>query len=201
MNNRKQRPRRYLSVLSAGVLLAGSLIVVAITTVVGVPAAHADTVPPPPAGFTTVFSDDFAGPAGSAPSSANWFYDIGTGYGTGEIENTTSSTNNAYLDGNGHLVLKAIDNGGTWTSARIESTRDDFEAPAGGELEMTASIEQPNPGQRPRLLAGVLGARLPDADGRQLAHRGRDRHDGGRQRPERGLADPARLGRTAPATR
>src|SRR5436190_881127 len=34
---------------------------------------------------------------------------------------------------------------GTWTSARIESTRDDFQAPAGGELEMSASIEQPNP--------------------------------------------------------
>ncbi|HSZ29624.1 MAG TPA: ricin-type beta-trefoil lectin domain protein, partial [Pseudonocardiaceae bacterium] len=145
MNNRKQRSRRCLSVLSAGVLLAGCLIAVAITTVVGVPAALADTVPPPPPGFTTVFSDDFAGPAGSAPSSANWFYDIGSGFGTGEIENTTSSTNNAYLDGNGHLVLKAIDNGGTWTSARLESTRDDFEAPPGGELEMTASIEQPDP--------------------------------------------------------
>src|SRR5580693_993228 len=145
MNNRKQRSRRCLSVLSAGVLLAGCLIAVAITTMVGVPAAYADTVPPPPAGFTTVFGDNFAGPAGSAPSAANWFYDIGTGYGTGEIENTTSSTNNAYLDGNGHLVLKAIDNGGTWTSARLESTRDDFEAPPGGEMEMTASIEQPDP--------------------------------------------------------
>src|SRR5580698_11229941 len=144
MNNRKQRSRRYLSALSAGVLLAGCLIAVAITTMVGVPAAHADTVPPPPAGFTTVFSDNFAGPAGSAPSSANWFYDIGTGYGTGEIENTTNSTSNVYLDGNGDLVLKAIDNNGTWTSGRIESTRDDFEAPAGGEMEMTASIEQPN---------------------------------------------------------
>ena len=42
-------------------------------------------------------------------------------------------------------MLKAIDNGGTWTSGRIESTRDDFQAQAGGELEMTASIEQPNP--------------------------------------------------------
>ena len=92
-----------------------------------------------------MFSDNFAGSAGSAPSAANWFYDIGTGYGTGEIENTTNSTSNVYLDGNGDLVLKAIDNGGTWTSGRIESTRDDFQAPAGGELEMTASIEQPNP--------------------------------------------------------
>ena len=191
MNNRKQRSRRYLSVLSAGVLLAGCLIAVAITTVVGVPAAHADTVPPPPAGFTTVFSDDFAGPAGSAPSSANWFYDIGSGFGTGEIENTTSSTNNAYLDGNGHLVLKAIDNGGTWTSARLESTRDDFEAPPGGELEMTAFDRAAGSRQRPRLLAGVLGSRLPGANRRHLAHRGRDRHDGGRQRPERGVADVA----------
>jgi malectin (di-glucose binding ER protein)/ricin-type beta-trefoil lectin protein/putative Ig domain-containing protein len=145
MNYRKHRSRRYLSVLGTGVLLAGCLTTVAITTVVGVPTANADTVPAPPAGFTTVFSDNFAGAAGSAPSSANWFYDIGTGYGTGEIENTTSSTSNAYLDGNGHLVLKAIDNGGTWTSARLESTRDDFEAPPGGELEMTASIEQPDP--------------------------------------------------------
>src|SRR5579863_8320621 len=145
MSNRKPRSRRYLSVLSAGMLLAGCLITTAITTVVGVPAAHADTVPPPPAGFTTVFSDDFAGPAGSAPSSANWFYDIGSGFGTGEIENTTSSTSNAYLDGNGHLVLKAINSGGTWTSGRLESTRDDFAAPPGGKLEMTASIEQPDP--------------------------------------------------------
>ena len=50
------------------------------------------------------------------------------------------------------------------------------------------------PGQRARLLAGVLGARLAGADRRRLAHRGRARHDGGRQRAQRGLADPARLG-------
>jgi hypothetical protein len=136
---------RLRSALTALLLCAGSLTSIAITTLVGIPAAQADTVPPPPAGWTTVFGDNFAGPAGSAPSSANWFYDIGTGYGTGETEQTTNSTNNVYLDGNGHLVLKAIDNGGTWASGRIESTRDDFQAPPGGELEMTASIEQPNP--------------------------------------------------------
>ncbi len=124
-----------LALLSAGVL-AG---------VATAPAAHADTPPPPPSGWTTVFSDDFSGAAGSAPSSANWFYDIGTGYGTGEKEQTTSSTANTYLDGNGHLVLKALSSGSAWTSSRIESTRDDFQAPAGGKLEMTASIEQPNP--------------------------------------------------------
>lgn len=113
--------------------------------VAGAPSAYADPVPPPPAGWTTVFGDNFAGSAGSPPSSANWFYDIGTGYGTGEKEQTTTSTANSYLDGNGHLVLKAINNGGTWTSARLESTRDDFQAPPGGKMEMTASIQQPNP--------------------------------------------------------
>ena len=51
---------------------------------------------------------------------------------TGEIERTTSSTRNVYLDGHGHLVLKAIRSGSTWTSARIESTRDDFAAPTTG---------------------------------------------------------------------
>jgi hypothetical protein len=136
------RGRTMLNVL---VLLAGCLTVITTGSVLGSPQARADTVPPPPSGWTTVFSDDFAGAAGSAPSSSNWFYDEGTGFGTGEIEQMTNSTNNVYLDGNGHLVLKAINNGGTWTSGRIESTRDDFEAPPGGELEMTAEIEQPNP--------------------------------------------------------
>ena len=133
------------SVLTALALLAAGLAGVVGTGLVRAPAARADTVPPPPSGWTTVFGDNFAGAAGSAPSSANWFYDIGTGYGTGEKEQTTNSTSNVYLDGNGHLVLKAINNGGTWTSGRIESTRDDFQAPPGGKLEMTASIEQPNP--------------------------------------------------------
>jgi hypothetical protein len=137
------RPFRKLRRLAVGTLLLAASGLTAITMAVA-PQAKADTPPPAPSGWNTVFSDNFAGAANSAPSSANWFYDIGTGYGTGEHENTTSSTSNVYVDGNGHLVLKAINNGGTWTSGRIESTRDDFQAPPGGKLEMTASIEQPN---------------------------------------------------------
>jgi hypothetical protein len=133
-----RRPR------AGSALLAAALFAGAITATLA-PSAQADTPPPPPSGWTTVFSDNFAGGANTAPSASNWFYDIGTGYGTGEKEQTTNSTNNVYLDGNGHLVLKALSNGGSWTSARIESTRDDFMAPPGGELEMTASIQQPNP--------------------------------------------------------
>ena len=138
-------PAHFRALLTSAALLAGSLPGVAAATIAFAPAAAAVTVPPAPSGWNTVFSEDFAGAAGSAPSAQNWFYDIGTGYGTGETEQTTNSTNNVYLDGNGHMVLKATDNNGTWDSARIESTRDDFQAPAGGKLEMTASIEQPNP--------------------------------------------------------
>ncbi|HWG23184.1 carbohydrate-binding protein [Actinospica sp.] len=138
-------PAHFRALLTSAALLAGSLTGVAAATIAFAPTASAVTVPPAPSGWNTVFSEDFAGAAGSAPSAQNWFYDIGTGYGTGETEQTTNSTNNVYLDGSGHLVLKATNNNGTWDSARIESTRDDFQAPAGGKLEMTASIEQPNP--------------------------------------------------------
>ena len=131
--------------LNALILFAGCLAGAGVVAVATGQQALAGTVPPAPPGWTTVFEDDFAGAAGSAPSSANWFYDIGADFGQGEIEDYTRSTSNVYLDGNGHLALKAIDSGGTWTSGRIESTREDFQAPPGGELEMTASIEQPNP--------------------------------------------------------
>ncbi|MGD0705161.1 MAG: ricin-type beta-trefoil lectin domain protein, partial [Trebonia sp.] len=146
IGGRRRGLAKLRSAFSALLLAAGCMTAIVVSALVVAPTvAEAGTAPPPPTGWSTVFSDNFAGAAGSAPSSANWFYDIGTGYGTGEVENTTNSTSNVYLDGNGDLVLKAIDNGGTWTSGRIESTRDDFQAPAGGELEMTASIEQPNP--------------------------------------------------------
>jgi hypothetical protein len=135
-------PRSFLTVLALG---AGCLVGAVTATVAAAPPALAETVPPAPPGWTTVFGDDFAGPAGAPPAAANWFYDIGTNFGTGEREQTTNSTSNVFLDGSGHLVLRALNNGGTWTSARIESTRDDFQAPPGGQLEMTASILQPNP--------------------------------------------------------
>jgi beta-glucanase (GH16 family) len=115
------------------------------------PAAPAATaapaaVPGPPSGWSTVFSDDFNGAAGSAPSSS-WMYDTGPGssFGTGEIETMTSSSSNVYLDGNGDLDITALGQGSSWTSGRIQTTTANVGAPAGGELEVTASIEQPNP--------------------------------------------------------
>ena len=101
--------------------------------------AHADTA------WTPIWSDNFDGPAGTGVNTSNWLYDTGTGWGTGEIETMTNSTANVQLDGNSHLKITAIrDAGGNWTSGRIESQRADFAAPVGGQLQVSASIQQPN---------------------------------------------------------
>src|SRR5215212_6486925 len=88
---------------------------------------HADaSVPPPPAGWTQVFADDFTGAANTGVNGANWRYDLGTG----EVETMTDSTQNVFQDGSGHLVIRPIrDAAGRWTSGRIETQRTDFAAP------------------------------------------------------------------------
>lgn len=138
--------KTWFSILAV-LLLGGCLSCTSEATGLTVLAAARDqvgVVPSAPAGWNTVFTDSFPGKAGTAPSSANWFYDIGTSLDIGGVDHTTNSTKNVYIDGSGHLVLKAVrTTSGKWQSARIESTRDDFEAPAGGELEMRASIKLP----------------------------------------------------------
>ena len=115
--------------------------------------ASATTVPAPPAGWSTAYSDSFSGASGSGVDSG-WTYDLGTQYsgagctgnwGTGEVESETSSTANVSEDGSGHLNITPVDSGGSWTSGRIETVADNFAAPAGGEMEVSASIKQPNP--------------------------------------------------------
>jgi hypothetical protein len=115
--------------------------------------ASATTVPAPPAGWTTAYSDSFSGAAGTGVDSS-WTYDTGTqyngtgctaNYGTGEVESNTSSTANVSEDGSGHLNITAVKSGTSWTSGRLETTADNFAAPAGGEMEVSASIKQPNP--------------------------------------------------------
>jgi hypothetical protein len=109
-------------------------------------AAAPGAVPAPPSGWSTVFSDDFSGAAGNGPSSS-WIYDTGPGssFGTGEIETMTNSAANVHLDGNGNLDITALGSGGSWTSGRIQTSTANVGAPAGGELEVTASVEQPSP--------------------------------------------------------
>ncbi|HXC84253.1 MAG TPA: ricin-type beta-trefoil lectin domain protein [Trebonia sp.] len=109
--------------------------------------AAPDAVPGPPSGWSTVFSDDFNGSSGSGIDS-QWMYDTGAGssFGTGEIETMTNSTSNVHLDGNGDLDITALGSGSSWTSGRVQTTSANVGAPAGGELEVTASIEQPSGG-------------------------------------------------------
>ncbi|WP_051166359.1 glycoside hydrolase family 16 protein [Amycolatopsis orientalis] len=122
------------------------LAAVAAVSMAAAPAPAAET-------WTTVFEDTFDGPAGTGLDPRNWLYDKGTGYpggaanwGTGEIETAADSTDNVYHDGAGHLVIKPLrDANGAWTSGRIETQRTDFGAPAGGQMEMSATIRQPDP--------------------------------------------------------
>jgi hypothetical protein len=138
----RRRKRRLLAVLVATIAP-----VAAVTAAVTLAAPSADAaVPGPPAGWSTVFSDDFNGGAGTGVSSP-WIYDTGPGssFGTGEIETMTNSTSNVHQDGNGNLDITALGSGSSWTSGRIQTSTANVGAPAGGELEVTASIQQPNP--------------------------------------------------------
>jgi hypothetical protein len=143
------RPYRWRPVSRAAGVLAAMLLPVAALLVAPAGAASAapTAVPGPPSGWSTVFSDDFTGAAGSGPSPS-WMYDTGPGanFGTGEIETMTSSAANVHLDGNGNLDITALNQGGSWTSGRIQTTSPNVGAPAGGELEVTASIQQPTGG-------------------------------------------------------
>ena len=130
--------------LAAFAIVAPAIAVVA--AMVPTVSAHA-SVPGPPSGWSTVFSDDFNGGSGSGVDS-QWMYDTGPGssFGTGEIETMTNSTSNVHLDGNGNLDITALGSGSSWTSGRVQTTSANVGAPAGGELEVTASIQQPSGG-------------------------------------------------------
>jgi beta-glucanase (GH16 family) len=106
--------------------------------------------------WTLQWSDEFSGSANTGVDTTQWIYDTGNSYpggpsnwGTGEVESYTTSTDNVYQDGNGHLVIQPIHQGKGaptmgWTSGRIETQRLDFAAPAGGAMAIEASIQQPN---------------------------------------------------------
>lgn len=71
-----------------------------------------------------VWSDEFDGAAGQAPSAASWTADVGTGWGNAQLEYDTDRTENAALDGQGHLVITArresyLD--AAYTSARLQT--------------------------------------------------------------------------------
>jgi beta-glucanase (GH16 family) len=79
------------------------------STTPGVPAAPAVTPAADTAGsWRLTWSDEFSGPAGQAPSASNWSYDLGgSGWSNSELEDYTSSTANAAVNGHGQLAITA----------------------------------------------------------------------------------------------
>jgi beta-glucanase (GH16 family) len=70
---------------------------------------------------TPVWTDEFDGPAGSAPEASKWVFDLGaTGWGNAEKQEYTNRRDNSFLDGKGHLVIRAVREGpDRYTSARL----------------------------------------------------------------------------------
>jgi hypothetical protein len=122
------------------------------TLLIGMTGSAARAAVPSMPGWTLQFADDFSGVQGQLPSSANWLFDLGHGYpggsanwGTHEVEANTAGAENVSLDGHGRLrIVPLRDAQGGWTSARIETRRDDFHAPADGVLRIEARIRMPD---------------------------------------------------------
>src|SRR5258708_17302464 len=82
----------------------------------------------PPSGYVLNWSDEFNGPAGSAPNPATWNYDLGGGgHGNGELETYVQDTAHvkivsdaAATDGLA-LDITATNDAGLYHSGRIKT--------------------------------------------------------------------------------
>jgi beta-glucanase (GH16 family) len=85
-------------------------------------ATNSGTSPSPVPTSPTAWADEFDGPANAAPDAAKWTYDLGGGgWGNQELETYTNAPDNVHLDGDGHLIVRAIANGTAFTSARLKT--------------------------------------------------------------------------------
>jgi beta-glucanase (GH16 family) len=141
---------------AASKAISGLTIVLLILTMASPGGVRAQPASKPAQQVTWIqqWADEFNG--SGAVSGANWIYDLGTGYGcagcpsgwgTGEIEVMTNSTNNVFQSG-GNLNIRALHTGTNpntgWTSGRIETVRTDFQPPAGGRMAIEGRIQLPN---------------------------------------------------------
>jgi beta-glucanase (GH16 family) len=59
--------------------------------------------------WTLTWADEFDGAANSLPNPTKWGYDTGgSGWGNNELQSYTNRAQNAYLDGDGNLIIKVI---------------------------------------------------------------------------------------------
>jgi hypothetical protein len=71
-----------------------------------------------------IWGDDFEGASGAAVDGSKWTYDTGPNWYNGELQDYTSGSTNASLDGNGNLVIEArkeAREGRQYTSARLKT--------------------------------------------------------------------------------
>jgi beta-glucanase (GH16 family) len=82
--------------------------------------------------WTLIWSDEFNRPQDSAPDQAKWTYDLGAGgWGNHELEEYTDKKENVFLDGHGHLAIRAVRReSDKITSARLK-TQGHFEVQYG----------------------------------------------------------------------
>ncbi|HVK77322.1 MAG TPA: glycoside hydrolase family 16 protein [Kofleriaceae bacterium] len=89
------------------------------------PPVDDDLPEPPVGGWRLTWSDEFDGPANTAPDRGKWKYDLGGhGWGNQQLEFDTDQLANAHLDGDGKLVITALKqsyNGNAYTSARLRT--------------------------------------------------------------------------------
>lgn len=99
-------------------------------------------VPPSTTGsvtWTPQWCQEFDATTAGPPDTTVWAFDLGnSGFGNSELETYcgppgysgnpsncpatfSTSTSNAYVDGSGHLVLQALNNGVTWFSGRMKT--------------------------------------------------------------------------------
>jgi beta-glucanase (GH16 family) len=119
-----QRPQTIPAIPAGSTLATGSSSPAGATGATGstgAPAAGAVFVAPTAKPYKhLVWSDEFNGPASSAPNPANWGEDTYGGCGDDTLSNNTQSTANASLDGNGDLAITA-DGGPSYDSAQLDS--------------------------------------------------------------------------------
>ncbi|MDX6351409.1 MAG: hypothetical protein QOF84_6199 [Streptomyces sp.] len=121
---------RSLKLGSLALLLSVGLISAIVMSLTGPSASRAHAA----VGAQT-WSDEFDGAAGSKPDASKWTLETGgSGNGNNELEYYTNSTDNASLDGNGHLVITARQAGSSsglscwygackYTSARLNTAQ------------------------------------------------------------------------------
>jgi beta-glucanase (GH16 family) len=152
-------------------------------------------------GWKPVWSDEFNGPAGAAPDPANWKFEAGLGRvvaGNQEAETYCAYKSdsapcqqkgpNAYLDGKGHLVIKAIK-----TDQTLEIPGKDFSSP----VYTSARLNSLKSFRYGRLEANIL---VPTGQGVWPSFWGLGVHDSSMNWPQIGEVDIMEVWNPQPGT-